>query len=54
MTTHHEKILHFYCGYFQPCVCVPLFGPGGLVFKVHMVISRDCHGSHQPAVEHAL
>ena len=39
MTTHREKILHFRCSYFRPCVCVPLFGPGGLVFKVHMVIS---------------
>ena len=33
MTTHHEKIPRFRCGYFRPCVCVPLFGPGGPVFK---------------------
>ena len=39
ITTHREKILHFRCGYFRPCVCVPLFGPGGPVFKVRMVIS---------------
>ena len=39
MTTHHGKIPHFCCSYFWPCVCVPLFGPGGPVFKVHMVIS---------------
>ena len=39
MTTHCEKIPHFHCGYFRPCVCVPLFEPGGPVFKVHMVIS---------------
>ena len=39
MTTHREKIPRFRCGYFRPCVCVPLFGPGGLVFKVHTVIS---------------
>ena len=39
MTTHCEKIPHFCCGYFWPCVCVPLFGPGGPVFKVRMVIS---------------
>ena len=39
MTTHREKIPRFRCGYFRPCVCVPLFRPGGLVFKVHAVIS---------------
>ena len=39
MTTHREKIPRFRCGYFRPCVCVPLFGPGGPVFKVRMVIS---------------
>ena len=39
MITHREKIPRFCCSYFQPCVCVPLFGPGGLVFKVRMVIS---------------
>ena len=39
MTTHCEKIPRFRCGYFRPCVCVPLFGPGGPVFKVCAVIS---------------
>ena len=39
ITTHHEKILRFHCSYFRPCVCVPLFGPGGPIFKVHTVIS---------------
>ena len=39
MTTHREKIPRFRCGYFQPCVCVPLFGPGRPVFKVRTVIS---------------
>ena len=39
MTTHREKILRFRCGYFRPCVCVPLFGPGGPVFKLRTVIS---------------
>ena len=33
MTTHREKIPRFCCGYFRPCVCVPLFGPGRPVFK---------------------
>ena len=39
MTTHREKIPRFCCSYFRPYVCVPLFGPGGPVFKVRMVIS---------------
>ena len=41
MTTHHAKIPRFHCSYFRPCVCVPLFGPGGPVFKVCMVISVE-------------
>ena len=34
MTTYRAKIPRFRCGYFRLWPCVPLFGPGGPVFKV--------------------